>query len=58
MTAIAGLRYGGAYFMLQSIDVPEWQTNQMIIIEVDDLDAYWAELEPKDAGRAGSPARR
>ena len=45
---LAGLRNGGAYFMLQSIDVPEWQNNQMLTIEVEDLDAYWAELEPKD----------
>jgi hypothetical protein len=43
----AGLRCGGAYFILQSIDVPEWQKNQMVVIEVDDLDAYWAEIEPK-----------
>jgi predicted enzyme related to lactoylglutathione lyase len=49
---LAGLRWGGAYFMLQSIDVPEWQKNQMITIEVEDLDAYWAELEPR-----GLPAR-
>jgi uncharacterized glyoxalase superfamily protein PhnB len=41
---LAGLRFGGAYFMLQNIDVPEWQTNQMITFEVGDLDAYWAEL--------------
>jgi len=45
---LAGLRFGGAYFMLQDIDVPEWQNNQMITFEVADLDAYWAELEPKD----------
>jgi predicted enzyme related to lactoylglutathione lyase len=45
---LAGLRWGGACFMLQSIDVPEWQKNQMITIEVDDLDGYWAELERKD----------
>jgi hypothetical protein len=25
----AGLRRGGAYFILQRIDVPEWQANQM-----------------------------
>ena len=37
---LAGLRYGGAYFMLQDIDVPEWQKNQMHTIEVDDLDLY------------------
>ena len=45
---LAGLRFGGAYFMLQDIDVPEWQKNQMITFEVTDLDAYWAELEPMD----------
>jgi predicted enzyme related to lactoylglutathione lyase len=45
---LAGLRFGGAYFILQDIDVPEWQKNQMITFEVTDLDAYWAELEPKD----------
>jgi hypothetical protein len=45
---LAGVRFGGAYFLLQDIDVPEWQKNQMITFEVTDLDAYWAELEPKD----------
>jgi len=35
---LAGLRFGGAYFILQSINVPEWQTNQMITFEVTDLD--------------------
>lgn len=44
---IAGLRFGGAYFLLLDIDVPEWQTNQMINFEVSDLDAYWAELQPE-----------
>ena len=44
---LAGLRWGGAYFILQDIDVPEWQKNQMLTIEVDDLDSYWSELEPK-----------
>jgi uncharacterized glyoxalase superfamily protein PhnB len=41
---LAGLRFGAAYFMLQDIDVPEWQKNQMITYEVDDLDAYWSEI--------------
>jgi hypothetical protein len=41
----AGLRFGGAYFILQDINVPEWQANQMITFEVTDLDDYWAELE-------------
>jgi predicted enzyme related to lactoylglutathione lyase len=45
---LAGLRFGGAYFLLQDIDVPEWQKNQMITFEVTDLDAYWSELEAKD----------
>ncbi len=45
---LAGLRFGGAYFLLQDIDVPEWQKNQMITFEVTDLDAYWAALEAKD----------
>jgi catechol 2,3-dioxygenase-like lactoylglutathione lyase family enzyme len=42
---LAGLRCGGAYFILQDIDVAEWQKNQMITFEVEDLDAYWSELE-------------
>lgn len=45
---LAGLRFGGAYFLLQDIDVPEWQKNQMVTFEVTDLDAYWSELEGKD----------
>ncbi len=53
---LAGLRYGAAYLILQDIDVPQWQANQMITIEVEDLDAYWSELEPKDS--AGSVSRR
>ena len=45
---LAGLRFGAAYFLLQDIDVPEWQKNQMITFEVTDLDAYWSELESKN----------
>jgi hypothetical protein len=45
---LAGLRFEGAYFLLQDIDVPEWQKNQMIVFEVTDLDAYWSELQSKD----------
>ena len=33
--------------MLQDIDVPEWQKNQMLTLEVDDLDAYWNEIAGK-----------
>jgi hypothetical protein len=49
---LAGLRFGGAYFLLQDIDVPVWQENQMITFEVTDLDAYWAELQAKDLEHA------
>ncbi|HET9452519.1 MAG TPA: VOC family protein [Aggregicoccus sp.] len=45
---LAGLRFGGAYFMLQRIDIPVWQENQMLTFEVEDLDAYWEELEAKE----------
>jgi hypothetical protein len=45
---LAGLRFGAAYFILQQIDVPEWQKNQMITYEVTDLDAYWSELQARD----------
>ena len=31
---LAGLRFGGAQFILQNIHVPEWQKNQMITFEV------------------------
>jgi predicted enzyme related to lactoylglutathione lyase len=45
---LAGLRFGAASFLLQDIDVPEWQKNQMLILEVEDLDAYWAEIDAKN----------
>lgn len=45
---LAGLRFGGAYFLLQDIHIPVWQENQMITFEVTDLDAYWSELESQD----------
>lgn len=45
---LAALRFGGAFFLLQDINVPEWQSNQMINFEVDDLDAYWSEIEAKN----------
>jgi hypothetical protein len=55
----AGLRFGGAYFLLQDIDVPDWQQNQMITFEVSDLDGYWAELQAKglEANFAGVKLR-
>jgi len=45
---LAGLRFGGAYFMLQNINVPLWQENQMITYEVTSLDEYWVELSQKN----------
>lgn len=45
---LAGLRSGEACFLLQNIDIPVWQENQMIVFEVADLDGYWAEIEAKD----------
>jgi hypothetical protein len=49
---LAGLRFGGAYFLLQDIDVRAWQENQMITFEVDDLDVYWSEVEAKDLAKS------
>ena len=49
---LAALRFGGAFFLLQDIDIPEWQKNQMIVLEVSDLDAYWSELTPKNLADA------
>jgi hypothetical protein len=49
---LAALRFGGAFFLLQNIDVPEWQKNQMIVFEVTDLDGYWSALEAKDLASA------
>lgn len=46
--SLVGLRFGKAYFLLQDINVREWQENQMITFEVTDLDAYWSELNAKN----------
>jgi uncharacterized glyoxalase superfamily protein PhnB len=45
---LAGLRFAEAYFMLQDIHVPVWQENQMLVVEVDDLEAYWQEIAAQD----------
>lgn len=45
---MAGLRFDAAYFILQQIDIPVWQENQMLTIEVDQLDAYWRHLASKE----------
>jgi len=49
---LVGLRFGWAFFLLQDIDAPEWQKNQMVVFEVHDLDLYWSELEAKDLASA------
>ena len=54
---LAGLSYGAAFFFLQEIDVPEWQNNQMLTLEVDDLDRYWTEIEAKDLAHRFSSVR-
>jgi hypothetical protein len=45
---IAGLSFGGARFLLQNYDAQAWAENQMIVVEVDDLDLYWAEIDALD----------
>lgn len=45
---IAGLRFGEASFLLQKYDSKAWAENQMIVLEVDDLDGYWAEVDALD----------
>lgn len=45
---LCGLSMNGAYFLLQNFENREWQQNQMIVIEVDDLDAYWKEISAKE----------
>ena len=63
-TASPACAGGGAYFMLPGASTcRKWQKNQMLTIEVEDLDAYWAELELKDlparfAGREAEAAHR
>lgn len=44
---LAGLRFGAGSIILQDIDIPLWQSNQMLVIDVDDLDRYWSEIEAK-----------
>jgi hypothetical protein len=45
---LAGLRFGDAFFLLQDINIPEWQSNQMLTVEVDDLETYWREIDALD----------
>lgn len=45
---LCGLSMGEAYFLVQNFENDEWQQNQMIVIEMDDLDAYWVKVSAKD----------
>jgi hypothetical protein len=54
---LVGLRFGDAQFILQDINIPEWQKNQMIVFEVTDLDAYWLELQALDLAKAFAGVR-
>ncbi len=41
-----GFSHGAAKFILQEFDNPEFAGNLMMKIEVADVDAWWAEVEP------------
>lgn len=53
----AGLRRDGAAFILQRLDAPEWAHQQMLVLEVGDLDAAWAEVVAADVERRFPGAR-
>ena len=59
---LAGLASAAPTSCCRSIDVPEWQKNQMITYEVDDLEAYWSQIDAKNlppaSRRAHAPANR
>jgi catechol 2,3-dioxygenase-like lactoylglutathione lyase family enzyme len=43
----AGFRSGGAQFILQDLDLPDFASNLMIRIDVPDLDGWWAAIQAK-----------
>lgn len=45
---VAGLRFGGAYFILQEYDNIVCQENMMVTYEVSSLEDYWKELQELD----------
>ena len=45
---MAGLKFGDAFFILQNINIPVWQENQMLTLVVTSLDDYWTELSEKN----------
>jgi len=48
----AGLRFGGAVFVLQRFDDPRFQEQLMLTLTVDDLDAFHAHLRALDLERS------
>jgi hypothetical protein len=42
-----GMAWGGAKFILQNFNDEHFAHNLMMKLEVPDLDAWWAEVEPK-----------
>lgn len=45
---LTALCFGEAQFLLFNIDIHDWQANQIIVYEVDDLEGYYQELLAKD----------
>jgi hypothetical protein len=45
---LCGLKMDGGQFLLQNIENKEWQHNQMIVLEVDDLVTFWERLSSKN----------
>jgi hypothetical protein len=44
---VVGMAWGGAKFILQNFNDKHFAENLMMKLEVPDLDAWWAEVEPK-----------
>ncbi len=47
-----GFQHGAAKFILQDYNEPGFAENLMIKLEVEDLDDWWAQTEPKESGRS------
>lgn len=46
-----GFELGAAKFILQDFNEPSFANNLMIKIEVQDVEAWWSEVEPKDLAK-------
>jgi len=47
----AGFRQGGAKFILQAFDKPEFASNLMLKLEIPNLDDWWAEIKAQQLER-------